>query len=66
MKEEYDFKGGARSKFYRPGAGLELPVYLDEQVLAYLSEKAASKGISLNDLVNDLLRREIEIIEAVK
>ena len=35
---------------------------LNEQVQAYLSEKADGKGISLNDL----LRREVEIIEAVK
>jgi hypothetical protein len=60
------FKGGERGKFYRPSASLELPVYLNEQVQAYLSEKADGKGISLNDLVNDLLPREIEIIEAVK
>ena len=32
MKEEYDFKGGERGKFYRPSASLELPVYLNEQV----------------------------------
>jgi hypothetical protein len=59
-------KGGERGKFFRPGATLESPVYLDHQVRTYLSKKAAHKGVSLNDLVNDLLRREIEIIEAVK
>jgi hypothetical protein len=59
-------RGGDRGKFFRPGASLESLVYLDEPVRAYLSKKAAHKGISLNDLVNDLLRREIEIIEAVK
>jgi hypothetical protein len=58
--------GSERGRFFRPGASLESPVYLDEPVRAYLSKKAAHKGISLNDLVNDLLRREIEIIEAVK
>jgi hypothetical protein len=59
-------RGGERGKFLRPCATLESPVHLDEPVRAYLSKKAAHKGISLNDMVNDLLRREIEIIEAVK
>lgn len=66
MKEEYSFKHGDRGKFYRPGARLEMPVYLDEQVQAYLSEKAESKGVPLSELVNDLLKREIEIIETIK
>ena len=59
-------KGGERGKFFRPTSIPESPVYLDHQVRAYLSTKAAHKGISLNDLVNHLLRRDIEIIEAAK
>jgi len=42
-----------------------LPVYLDEQVQDYLSAKADAKGVDLSDLVNDLLKREIEMIQAV-
>jgi hypothetical protein len=56
MKDHYDFGK----------AVFKLPVYLDEQVQDYLSAKAEAKGIDLSDLVNDLLKREIEIIEAVK
>jgi len=66
MKDEYDFSGGERGKFYRPGAGMKMPVYLDEEVLTYLSERAAAKGISLSDLVNDILKRGIDLIETVK
>lgn len=36
------------------------------QVQSYLAARADAKGIELSDLVNDLLKREIEIIEAVK
>jgi len=54
-----------RGKFYRPEAAFRLPVYLDERVQSYLTTKANAKGIDLSDLVNDLLKREIEIIEAV-
>jgi hypothetical protein len=65
MKAEYDFPTGTRGKFYRPDAKLEVPVYLAPEVLAYLSEKAAKKGVPVSDLVNDLLRREIEIFESL-
>ena len=66
MKDHYDFSKGVRGKFYRPSAVFRLPVYLDEKVESYLAAKADAKGVELSDLVNDLLKREIEIIEAVK
>lgn len=65
MKDQYDFSNGVRGKFYQPGAVFKLPVYLDEHVQGYLSAKADAKGIDLSDLVNDLLKREIEMIQAV-
>lgn len=66
MKREYDFSQGERGKFYRPDAIFNVPVYLDKEVLAYLSEKARSKGIEVSQLINDILRRDIDLIEAVK
>ncbi|MGQ0800018.1 MAG: hypothetical protein ACT4NL_07915 [Pseudomarimonas sp.] len=45
---------------------LDLPVYLDADVREYLAERAKAKGIELGRLVNDLLKREIDLIEAVK
>lgn len=66
MKDQYDFSKGERGKFYRPNAVFRLPVYLDEAVETYLAKKAEAKGIELSDLVNELLKKEIEIIEAVK
>jgi hypothetical protein len=35
-------------------------------VLDYLSARAKAKGTTLNDLVNQLLKKEIDIIETVK
>lgn len=61
-----DFSGGLRDKFYRPNLKLNLRVYLDAEVQAYLVAVASRKGVSASDLANDLLRREIAIIEAVK
>lgn len=66
MKEEYDFSKGERGKFYKAGATFKLPVYLDETVQSYLAAKAQSKGVELSDLVNELLKKEIDIIETVK
>ncbi len=66
MKDHYDFSKGVRGKFYNPDAVFKLPVYLDEKVQSYLTAKAEAKGIDLSDLVNDLLKREIDIIEAVR
>ena len=66
MKDRYDFSQGERGKFYKPGAVFRLPVYLDENVERYLAKKAEAKGMEISDLVNELLKKEIEIIEAVK
>jgi hypothetical protein len=65
MKEQYDFSKGVRGKFYNANAVFQLPVYLDERVQGYLSAKAQAKGIDLSALVNDLLKREIDLVEAM-
>jgi hypothetical protein len=64
MKDEYDFSNAERGKFYRPGAQLIPPVHLDPEVLSYLAARAEARGTSLNDLVNELLRKGIEMIES--
>lgn len=66
MPAEIDFSKGVRGKFYHADAKLHLPVYLDADVQDYLAAIATKKGVQLSDLANDLLKREIEIIEAVK
>ena len=66
MKEEYDFSAAERGKFYRKDARLAPPVHLDPDVLDYLSERASTRGTSLSSLVNDLLKKDIELIEAGK
>ncbi len=66
MKQEYDFSKGVRSKFYRKNANLNLPVYLDEEVQSYLQERARSKGVEVAQLVNEMLKQDIKLIEAVK
>ena len=62
MPAEIDFSGAKRGQFYR-GAQLNLPVYLDQQVQTTLAALASVKGAELSALVNDLLKRDIELIE---
>jgi hypothetical protein len=66
MKSEYDFSKAERGKFFRKNASLELPVYLEAGVRDYLTERAKAKGVEVSELVNDLLKRDIELIEAAK
>jgi hypothetical protein len=66
MPTEIDFSGGVRGKFYRPNLKLNLPVYLEADVQAHLALIATRKGVPLSELANDLLKREIAIIEATK
>jgi hypothetical protein len=66
MKREYDFSKGERGRLYRPGAKLNMPIYLDEEVLGYLTERAQAKGVEVGELVNDLLKKDIALIEALK
>ena len=66
MNPEYDFSKGERGKFFRPNAELRLPIYLSPDVQRYLTERAAQKGIPLGEMVNTLLKQEIQMIESVK
>lgn len=63
MKPECNFEKGVQEKFHRPGATLQIPVYLEPEVLAFLSAKAEKKGVEVDQIVNDLLKRDIGIIE---
>lgn len=66
MPAEIDFSKGTRGKFAKPGATLELPVYLDPDVQAYLAARAEARGVDLNQLVNEILKKDIELIEAAR
>jgi hypothetical protein len=66
LPPEIDFSGGIRGKFHRPNARLNLPVYLEADVRAYLVALAARRGVALSDLANHLLKKDIAIMEAAK
>ena len=60
---EYDFSKGVRGKFYRKGAELRLPIYLDAKLQKQIERLAEKNGKDVSDLVNQLVQREVELIE---
>ena len=66
MKPEYDFSKGQRGKFYRQNMKLNIPIYLDDEVSAFVEKIAARKGIDRSSVVNDLLRGDIRLAEAME
>ena len=59
MKKEYDFSKGERGKFYRSPTRLHLPVYLDEEVLAFVQTIARKRRRDVSSVVNQLLRNDM-------
>lgn len=66
MPAEIDFSKGVRGKFYRPGMRIVLPVHLEQQVQDTLLSLATAKGVDYNVLINDLLKKDIELIEMAR
>ena len=65
MKDEYDFSKGERGRFFRQDTELHLPVYLDHDIESWFEERAKAKGIDIQQLVNQLLRKDISLIKEV-
>ncbi|MEW6543924.1 MAG: hypothetical protein AB1411_09980 [Nitrospirota bacterium] len=65
MKREYDFSKGVRGKFYKKGAVLRLPIYLDAKTQQKLERIARKKGKPVGEIVNQLLKKEAELFEAL-
>ena len=64
MKDEYDFSKAERGKFYRPNLRLIPLVRLEPEVLDFLATRAKQRGSTVNQLVNQLLKKDIELIQA--
>lgn len=65
MKGEYDFSKGKRGKFYRPGAKLYLPIYLEPDMMEAIRKFSKKKGIDVSLVVNEWIKKDISIIEAI-
>jgi len=66
MRDEYDSSHGERGKFYHAGARLNIPVYLDDEVLAFVDKIADRKRLEHSEVVNELLRADIKLFETLE
>ncbi len=66
MKQKYDFSKAERGKFYRKGATLRLPIYLDATVQKGVEDLAIRSGRNTRDIVNRIVRKEVQLIEELK
>ncbi len=63
MEGEYDFSRGERDKFYHKAAEFYLPIYLEPDVAAFLQKIAMKKGVDVESVVNNCLRKDMAFIE---
>lgn len=67
MPAEIDFGKAARGRHHIPAeATVFLPASIERSVWEYFSDKAERKGVGLGQLLTDVLKRDIEINEALK
>ena len=66
MRREYDFSKAVRGKFYRKGAELRLPIYLEPKLQIKLERIARKKGKDVGEMVNQLLRKDVRFLEDLK
>ena len=65
MRPEYDFSRAERGKFYREGAEIRLPIYLDAKLQHRLEQVAKKRGKDLGEVVNQILTEEVERVDAL-
>ncbi len=67
MPPEIDFSKAERGRHYIPAdARVFLPASIERSVLEYFTDKAIRKGVGLPELLSEVLKRDIEINEALK
>jgi hypothetical protein len=67
MPAEINFSKGVRGLHSIPaGAKVLMPVSIERGVWEYFSGKAEQRGVELSELVTEVLKRDIEINEALK
>ncbi len=66
MKKEYDFTDAEQGRFYRPIEKLEIPIYVDNDIQNVIVSVAERSNKSVSELVNSLLKNDIEIAKSFK
>ena len=66
MKKEYDFSNAERGKFYRDGANLRVPIYLDAKLQSQVEGLANRTGRDFQDVVNRIVDKEVRLINELE
>jgi hypothetical protein len=67
MPAEIDFSKATRGAHHiPPGERILMPASIEKNVWEYFAGKAQQRGIELSTLLTEVLRRDIEINEALK
>ena len=67
MPAEIDLSGGVRGLHNLPQeVRVLMPASIERSVWEYFSGRAEQRGIGLSDLLTEILKRDIEITEALK
>ena len=67
MPAEIDFSKGVRGLHHIPDdAKVLMPASIERSVWEYFSDKAEQRGVDLSELLTEILKRDIEINEALK
>lgn len=62
LEYDFDYSQAQPNRFAGRGA---VAVTLRADVLTYLEARATAKGLPLGEMVNDMLKKDIELIEVV-
>ena len=63
MKKQYDFSTAERGRFYRKGARLRLPIYLNATLQNQVESLATRTGRDIGDVVNHIVENEMRLID---
>jgi hypothetical protein len=66
ISTEDEFSQAERNESQQLDAVFNFPVYLEPDVSAFLHRLAEQKKVDVQDLVNDLLRKDIQLIQSVQ
>ena len=67
LPAEIDFSKGVRGIHHIPSdARVLMPASIERTVWEYFSGKAEQRGVDLSELLTEVLKRDIEINEALK
>ena len=66
MKKEYDFSKGERGKFFNKDIKINLPIYLEDEILEFVDRIAKRKNLDISTIVNQLLRNDISLSKVIQ